>query len=154
MNKIFIVGRLTRDPELRTTPSGVSVCNFSVAVNRRFDREKTDFFNVVVWRQVAENCARYLVKGQQVAVEGELQMRSYEAKDGTMRTTCDIAADQVEFLAKAGAGGSGGADYSQRRQAAGAAPRAQEAPKSAQAEENVFEKEFDSALIDDNDLPF
>ena len=74
MNKIILVGRLTRDPELRTTPNGISVCSLSLAVSRRMDRDKTDFFDITVWRQAGENCAKYLSKGRQVAVEGEMQM--------------------------------------------------------------------------------
>ena len=90
MNKVFIVGRLTRDPEHRTTPNGISVTTFSVAVTRRMNREEADFFNVVAWRGLADNCAKYLVKGQQIAVVGELRTRSYEAKDGTKRYVTEI----------------------------------------------------------------
>lgn len=102
MNRIIIVGRLTGYPELRATQSGTSVATFNVAVNRRFDKEKADFFRIVTWRGLADNCARYLEKGQQVAVEGELQIQSYTAKDGTTRTAVEINANNVEFLAKAG----------------------------------------------------
>ena len=108
MNKVFIVGRLTRDPEHRTTPNGISVTTFSVAVTRRMNREESDFLNVVTWRGLADNCGKYLVKGQQVAVCGELRTRSYDAKDGTKRYVTEIQTDDVEFLAKPGAGGSGG----------------------------------------------
>lgn len=151
MNKIILVGRLTRDPELRTTPNGVSVCSLSLAVSRRMDRNKTDFFDITVWRQAGENCAKYLSKGRQVAVEGEMQMDRYEAKDGSKRTVYRVVADRVEFLSSSNAGGySSESDYSQRRPAASApAPQANPSP-----EENVFESEFDAALIDDNDLPF
>lgn len=100
MNKVFIVGRLTRDPEHRTTPNGISVTTFSVAVTRRMNREESDFLNVVAWRGLADNCAKYLVKGQQAAVCGELRTRSYDAKDGTKRYVTEIQADDVEFLAK------------------------------------------------------
>ena len=100
MNKAFIVGRLTRDPEHRTTPNGISVTTFSVAVTRRTNREESDFLNVVVWRGLADSCAKYLVKGQQVAVCGELRTRSYDAKDGSRRYVTEIQADDVEFLAK------------------------------------------------------
>lgn len=100
MNKVFIVGRLTRDPEHRTTPNGISVTTFSVAVTRRMNREESDFLNVVAWRGLADNCAKYLVKGQQAAVCGELRTRSYDAKDGSRRYVTEILADDVEFLAK------------------------------------------------------
>lgn len=102
MNRIIILGRLTGNPEAKTTDSGLSVTTFCVAVNRRADREKADFFRVVTWRGLADSCARYLEKGQQVAVEGELQMRAYEDRDGTKRTAIEINANNVEFLAKAG----------------------------------------------------
>lgn len=102
MNRIIILGRLTGNPEAKTTDSGLSVTTFCVAVNRRADREKADFFRVVTWRGLADSCARYLEKGQQVAVEGELQMRAYEDRDGTTRTAVEINANNVEFLAKAG----------------------------------------------------
>lgn len=102
MNKIFIIGNLTADPELRSTSSGVSVCSFSVAVGRRFagqdGERKTDFFRVNAWRGLGENCAKYLEKGKRVAVIGELQPRMYEAKDGSTRVSLEIAADEVEFL--------------------------------------------------------
>lgn len=103
MNKVFLIGNLTRDPEMRSTQSGVAVCNFSIAVNRRFrnpqtGQQETDFLNVVAWRQLAELCSKYLAKGRKVAVTGSIQTRTYEAKDGSKRTTWDIVADEVEFL--------------------------------------------------------
>ena len=102
MNKVFLIGNLTRDPELRTTPSGVSVCSFTIAVNRRFAQQggekATDYFRINAWRQLGENCARYLAKGRKVAVVGELQARTYEGKDGATRMSLDVSADEVEFL--------------------------------------------------------
>ena len=97
-NKVILGGRLTADPELKTTPGGVSVTVFTVAVNRRSAKEAADFLNVIAWRQTAEFCNRYLAKGRKVAVIGELQARTYEAKDGTTRMSLDVAADEVEFL--------------------------------------------------------
>lgn len=107
MNKVFIIGRLTKAPEHRTTPNGVSVTTMSVAVTRRMNREQADFFNVIAWRGLADNCAKYLVKGQQVAVAGELSTRSYEANDGSKRYVTEIQADDIEFLAKPGAVSTG-----------------------------------------------
>lgn len=102
MNKVFLIGNLVRDPEVRATQSGISVCNFTVAVNRRFKKEngeqETDFLNVIAWRQLAELCGKYLAKGRKVAVTGSIQTRQYEAKDGSKRTAWDIVADEVEFL--------------------------------------------------------
>ena len=102
MNKIVLIGNLTKDPQKRATPNGISVCNFTIAVNRRFagaDGQKvTDYFNIVTWRALADNCARFLSKGKKVAVIGELQARTYEANDGTTRMSLDVSADEVEFL--------------------------------------------------------
>ena len=102
MQRIAIIGNLTADPVLRATPNGTSVCNFTLAVNRRFpgaDGQKvTDFFNVVAWRGLAETCNKYLAKGKKAAVIGELQARTYTAKDGTTRMSLDVGADEVEFL--------------------------------------------------------
>ena len=102
MNKVFLIGNLTRDPELSTTNSGISVCRISIAVSRRFANadgsRETDFFNVVAWRAIAENCAKYLKKGSKIAVIGSIQNRSYEAQDGSKRFTTDIMADEIEFL--------------------------------------------------------
>ena len=102
MNKVFLVGNLTRDPELTETPSGIAVCRFSIAVSRDYanseGNRETDFFNITVWRGRAENCGKYLKKGNKVAVVGSLQTRSYEDKDGIKRNVTDIVASEVEFL--------------------------------------------------------
>lgn len=103
MNKVFLIGNLTKDPEMRSTQSGVAVCNFSLAVNRRFrnpqtGQQETDFLNVIAWRQLAELCGKYLAKGRKVVVTGSIQTRTYETKDGSKRTAWDIVADEVEFL--------------------------------------------------------
>ncbi len=106
MNKITLIGNLTHDPETRTTPNGVTVCTFTIAVNRRFASQggerQTDFFRINAWRQLGDTCARYLAKGRKVAVIGELQARMYEAKDGTSRMSLDVSADEVEFLSPRG----------------------------------------------------
>lgn len=102
MQKITIIGNLTHDPETRSTPNGVTVCSFTVAVDRKFKDQSgertTDFFRVNAWRQLGDTCARFLSKGKKVAVVGELQARTYEAKDGTTRMSLDVQADEVEFL--------------------------------------------------------
>lgn len=112
MNRVYLIGNLTRDPELAVTNSGVSVCRFSIAVSRRYSNaegeRETDFFNVVVWRAQGENCHKYLKKGSKCAVCGSLQNRSYDAQDGSKRTVTEIIADEVEFLtSKANGEGSG-----------------------------------------------
>ena len=102
MNKITLIGNLTADPTLRATQSGTSVCQFTIAVNRRFPgpdgQKQTDFFRINTWRQLAESCNKYLSKGKKVAIVGELQARTYTANDGTTRMSLDVSADEVEFL--------------------------------------------------------
>lgn len=102
MNKVMLIGNLTRDPELQTTNGGVSVCRFSLAVTRRFansDGEReADFINITVWRNQAENCHKYLKKGSKCAVIGRIQTSSYDAPDGSKRYTTDVVADEVEFI--------------------------------------------------------
>lgn len=103
MNKLYIIGNLTNDPELRTTPNGVSVCTMNVAVNRRYTpangERQTDFFRVTAWRQLGEVCARYLSKGRKIAVVGEVTARAYESKDGSgPRASLEVTADEIEFL--------------------------------------------------------
>ena len=107
MNKVILIGNLTRDPELTETPSGVPVCKFALAVSRDYtnanNERETDFFNITVWRGRAENCGKYLKKGNKVAVVGRLHNRSYDDKDGNKRYVTDIIADEVEFLTPRGA---------------------------------------------------
>ncbi len=101
MNKVILIGNLTRDPELATTNSGISYCRFSLAVQRRFasnGERETDFINVVVWRGQAENCNKYLKKGSKAAVVGSIQTRSYDAQDGSKRYVTEVVAEEVEFL--------------------------------------------------------
>lgn len=98
LNRIVLIGRLTRDPELKYTQSGTAVCTFSIAVGRTFQTDVTDYFDIVVWRKMGENCANYLSKGKLVAVDGSLQVRSYETKDGNKRKAYEIVAEVVKFL--------------------------------------------------------
>ncbi len=102
MNKCILVGNLARDPELTTTSNGVAVCRFSIAVSRRYansDGEReTDFLNIVVWRNLGENCHKFLKKGSKVGIVGNIQSRSYDATDGTKRYVTEIVAEEVEFL--------------------------------------------------------
>lgn len=130
MNKIVLIGNLTNDPETRATPSGVSVTQFTIAVNRRFpaaDGNKvTDFFRIQAWRGLAETCANFLKKGKKVAVLGELQARLYEAKDGKTRMSLDVSADEVEFLS----------------------PKDEQKPAAKPADPNTFDN------ITSDDIPF
>ncbi|HOP74050.1 MAG TPA: single-stranded DNA-binding protein [Bacillota bacterium] len=110
MNHIVLIGRLTRDPELRYTPNGVAVANFDLAVDRPVPNQQgereTDFIRIVVWQKQAEHCANYLKKGRLVAVEGRLQIRSYETQDGQKRRVAEVVANQVQFLDRAQDGAS------------------------------------------------
>lgn len=136
MNKVFLIGNLTRDPELTETNTGVALCRFSIAVNRNYGsadgERKTDFFNVVAWRGLGETVARYAKKGNKVAVSGSIELRNYEDSQGVKRTGVDIVAQDVEFLSPKGSG-DGFAD---------AAPSSDRKKASLQA--------FD----DDSDIPF
>ncbi len=111
LNSAIIMGRLTADPELRTTASGLSVTSFSVAVDRRFQRQgeekQTDFINVVAWRQTAEFVSRYFHKGSMIAVQGSIQTRNYEDKNGNKRTAVEIVADNVSFCCSKAETGTG-----------------------------------------------
>lgn len=102
MNKVFLIGNLTKDPELSQTNSGISVCRFSLAVTRRFQNadgeREADFLNIVVWRGQADNCHKFLKKGSKCAVSGSIQSRSYDAQDGTKRYVTEVVADEVEFI--------------------------------------------------------
>lgn len=110
MNRCVLIGRLTRDPELRSSTQGIPVCTFTLAVDRPVrnsdGNRQADFFNIVVWRQQADNCARFLQKGSQCAVNGTIQNRSYE-KDGQTRYITEIIADRVEFLSRPNQQGAG-----------------------------------------------
>lgn len=107
MNKVLLIGNLTRDPELVQTPNGISYCRFSIAVSRRFANQdgerETDFFNIIAWRGLGENVHRFLKKGSKACVSGSIQLNNFE-KDGVKRTNVEIAADDVEFLTPKGGG--------------------------------------------------
>ena len=102
MNKVILIGRLTRDPELRYTSSNIPVATFSLAVDRTFTGQngerETDFINIVVWRKQAENCKNYLNQGSQVAIDGRIQTRNYEDQNGQKRYVTEVVADNVQFL--------------------------------------------------------
>ena len=139
LNRAILMGRLTRDPELKQTPNNVSVATFSLAVDRNYqsvkDNKQTDFINIVAWRHTAEFVSKYFTKGQLVAVEGSIQTRSYQDKDGNNRTVFEVVADQVYFAEK---------------KQNGNASEKQEEPQE-NFDVNDFE-EFDAG--DDDDLPF
>lgn len=140
MTKVFLIGNLTRDPELSETPSGVTMCRFAVAVNRGFgDNRTTDFYNVTAWRRLGEQVAQYTKKGNKIAVYGDLQIRQYEANDGTRRTSVDVIAQDVEFLTPRQQQNDDGGFYDAPAASASAAPKKKPALET-----------FD----DDGDIPF
>lgn len=106
VNRVWLIGNLTKDPESQTTSSGITVCRFTLAVQRKFSNangeKETDFINIVAWRTLAENCIKYLKKGSKVAVVGSIQTRSYDAQDGTKHYVTEIIAEEVEFLSSNG----------------------------------------------------
>jgi len=142
MNKLTIIGNLTRDPELRTTSTGLNVCTFTVAVNRRRSSQnnnqpEADFFRVTAWRQLGEICQKFLAKGRKVAVVGPVSVNTYEAKDGSgTRFSLEVTADDVEFLSSRQDDGSGYV-------APAFEPKAVSAPANA-----------GFSQVDDEDLPF
>jgi len=142
MNKAILIGNLAKDPELRKTSSDISVCTFRIAVQRRFPNaqgvREADFFNIVTWRGLADNCARFLTKGRKCAVIGEIQNRTYDAQDGTKRYMTEIVADEVQFLSTPGQGEGG------ERRAAPPAP--DEAPP--------FVSDGGFSQVDEDELPF
>jgi single-strand DNA-binding protein len=146
INRVVITGNLTRDPELRSLNSGTSVCKLRVAVNsRRKDgatgewKDKPNYFDVTVWGAQGENCSTYLSKGRPVAVDGRLDWREYEAKDGTKRQAIEIIADSVQFLGSRDGGGSGN----------GFTPQS-----DVPADTSDFDSQKASVGASDDDIPF
>lgn len=115
LNKVLLMGNLTRPPELRYTPSGAAVADMRLAVSRNYTtqsgekRDETAFLTVIAWGKTAENCSEYLDKGSQILVEGRIQTRDWEGKDGQKRSATEIVAERVQFLSRLKSGGGGGA---------------------------------------------
>lgn len=154
MNKAILIGRLTRDPELRNTNSGRAVCQISIAINRPFSNQngerETDFINVVIWDKQAENVSKYLSKGRLVAVEGRIQTRNYENNEGKKVYVTEVVASSVQFLESKNATTTPSAN-----ETAAPSPFDFEAPsQSVSVEKDPFESFGDSIEISDNDLPF
>jgi single-strand DNA-binding protein len=158
VNKVILVGNLGKDPELRYTASGTAVANFSLATTERYkdrdgnSQEKTEWHNIVVWRQLAEICGKYLTKGKQIYIEGKIQTRSYDDRDGNKRYITEIVVDQMQMLGRAGddnSGGGGGGGYQrreQRQERPASNSRPQQSPQQNQYEEPPFNP--------DDDIPF
>lgn len=152
----MIIGNLTRDCELRTTATGLSVCTFTVAVNKKTrdgNQPEADFFRVTAWRQLGENCAKYLAKGRKVCVIGPVSVSTYKAQDGSTRASLEVTADDVEFLSPKSEGDS---DLYQTQKKAESAKAAQEAAEERDAIQREARGELVYQAGDnmDDDLPF
>lgn len=144
MNKVILIGRLTKDPDLRYTQSGTAVANFTLAVNRRYSpngEQEADFINCVAWQKAAEFVADYFHKGKQMALEGRLQVRSYDGNDGQRRWVTEVVVEQMEFVGSkndskdnSGNGNSGGGTHS--------------------GSSSSYEGLGQEVMFDDNELPF
>lgn len=156
MNKVFLIGRLTKDPELRYTGSNTPVASFTLAVNRTFTNQsgerEADFINIVVWRKQAENVKNYLSQGSQVAVDGRIQTRSYDDNNGQRRYVTEVVADNVEFLGSKGSNQNGGSsmpneptpyDFGKEPETSG-----------TNVDSNPFADFGSSIEISDDELPF
>ncbi len=155
MNKVFLIGRLSRDPELRHTNSGMAVCQINVAISRRVGQGRdpeTDFINVVVWDKQAENVSRYLAKGRQVAVEGRIQTRSYDNNEGKKVYVTEVVATNVEFL------GSASDNAAPRQSQTDENPfdidMPMEEPEGTSIDNDPFASFGEKVEISDSELPF
>ncbi|MGI6361474.1 MAG: single-stranded DNA-binding protein [Bacillota bacterium] len=155
LNRAILIGRLTKDPELRHTQNGVAVAGFTLAVDRRFKnangQKETDFINIVAWRGLGENCAKYLAKGKLAAIEGRLQIRNYEDKDGNKRIAAEVVADDVRFLSPATKKTEEGSypsnnDFDEPWEGTQGDP--------SQAPDGVIDDSKDDLLSEQGDLPF
>ncbi len=164
-NKVIMMGRIVNDLELKTTPTGVSVCSFRIAVDRRFqtkgEERKSDFFNVVAWRQQAEFLTRYFSKGKMILVEGEMTTRQYTDKNGNPNTWYEIVADRLSFTGEKATGGAGGygGGYGapppeEPAQYGGGYSAPQSAPASQPAQQASQTPAPDFSNADSDDYPF
>jgi single-stranded DNA-binding protein len=150
MNNVCLVGRLTRDPELRTTNTGISTSTFSLAVDGRPSANgepHTDFINIVVWRNQAENVCKYCTKGSMVAVIGRITTRSYDAQDGTKRYVTEVVADNVRFLSSKGNSADNSVNYNMNN-------AGESSSTPANLEEDPFKDFGSEVVLSDDDLPF
>jgi len=155
MNKVFLIGRLSRDPELRHTTNGMAVCQINVAISRRTGAGKepeTDFINVVVWDKQAENVSRYLAKGRQVAVEGRIQTRNYDNNEGKKVYVTEVIATNVEFLGSAADNGGRVSTPQEENPFDNASPAVE--PETTNLDDDPFASFGQKVEISDSELPF
>jgi single-strand DNA-binding protein len=152
LNRVILIGRLTRDPELRYTPAGVAVTQFTLAVDRPFSSQggerEADFINIVTWRQLAETCANYLRKGRLTAVEGRMQVRNYENNEGRKVYVTEVVADNVRFLESANSGNREDGGGAQSR------PSGSQGGSRGGNNNDPFQDDGKPIDISDDDLPF
>ena len=158
MNKVILIGRLARDPEMRTTMSGMNVTRFTVAVTRTYqdqNGERTaDFINCVAWRKQAENIAKYCTKGTQVAIDGRIQTGSYDAQDGSKRYTTDIICDNVTFLGSKNDNNSGNSYNTNYSNGNENISEPSQSLSTSDISEDPFKDFGEEIALSDDDLPF
>ncbi|WP_027964566.1 single-stranded DNA-binding protein [Halalkalibacillus halophilus] len=163
LNRVVLVGRLTKDPDLRYTPNGVAVANFTIAVNRPFSNQQgereADFINCVIWRRPAENLANYMKKGSMIGVDGRIQTRNFEGQDGKRVFMTEVVADNVQFLETKGSnqgGQSSSAGYTSNQNPGANQGQSNQGPsqQSSKASDNPFENSGEQVDLSDDDLPF
>lgn len=157
LNRVILIGRLTKDPELRYTPAGVAVTQFTLAVDRPFTSQggerEADFIPVVTWRQLAETCANYLRKGRLTAVEGRIQVRNYENNEGKRVYVTEVIADNVRFLESNRDGGNGEGSR-QESSSYGGGGNQRGNYNNARSNQDPFSDDGKPIDISDDDLPF
>ncbi len=159
MNKVLLVGRLTRDPELRTTPSGMAVTRFTIAVSQNFTNKNgergADFINCSAWGRQADNISKYCHKGSLVSAEGRIRTSSYDAQDGTKRYTTEVVCDTVNFLSSKPSGeGAGNNDYQPVNNYPQEEPMNMDNVETADLEEDPFKSFGEEITLTSDDLPF
>ncbi|MEG2351161.1 MAG: single-stranded DNA-binding protein [Bacilli bacterium] len=154
MNKAFLIGRLTRDPELRYSSSNAAIVNFSIAIDRQYTntqgQRETDFINIVAFQKQAENIKKYLTKGSLVGIDGRIQTRNYEDKDGKRVYVTEVVADRVQFLESKGSSSA----TSEKSETVSPADFQTETPKETNVSDDVFADFGSSIEISDDDIAF
>ncbi len=158
MNKVVLIGRLTRDPELRYTGSNIPVATFSLAVNRNFSNQngerEADFINIVVWRKQAENVKNFLTQGSQVAIDGRIQTRSYDDQNGQKRYVTEVVADNVEFLGSKNSSNNSNTSGSSKSEPTPYDFKDDSKSAGTDIDSNPFADFGSSIEISDDELPF
>ncbi|QST00056.1 single-stranded DNA-binding protein [Pontibacillus sp. ALD_SL1] len=160
LNRVVLAGRLTKDPDLRYTPNGVAVANFTIAVNRPFTSQQgsrdADFINCVVWRRAAENLANFMSKGSLVGVDGRLQSRSFDNQEGKRVFVTEVVADSVQFLESKGSssGGAGSQGFQSNQNQSGYSPNNNNNNNNQPKQDDPFADNGEPIDISDDDLPF